>query len=48
MSKLLSSKAGVVAVAAGTAALVAAAGWFLLVEAEAGRSPEARRQHRLG
>ena len=32
MSKLLSSKAGVVAVAAGTAAVIAAAGWFLLVK----------------
>jgi Tfp pilus assembly protein PilO len=32
VSKLLSSKAGVVAVAAGTAAVIAAAGWFLLVK----------------
>ena len=34
VSKLLSSKAGVVAVAAGTAAVIAAAGWFLLVKPE--------------
>ena len=32
MSKLLSSKAGVVAVAAGAAVLIAAGGWFLLVK----------------
>jgi Tfp pilus assembly protein PilO len=32
VSNLLSSKAGVVAVAAGTAAVIAAAGWFLLVK----------------
>jgi type IV pilus assembly protein PilOP len=32
VNKLVSSKAGVVAIAAGTAAVIAAAGWFLLVK----------------
>ena len=38
MSTLLSSKAGVVAVAAGTAAAIAAAGWFLLVKPKQGET----------
>jgi Tfp pilus assembly protein PilO len=38
VSTLLRSKAGVVAVAAGTAAVIAAAGWFLLVKPKQGEA----------
>jgi Tfp pilus assembly protein PilO len=38
VSTLLSSKAGIVAVAAGTAAAIAAAGWFLLVKPKQGEA----------
>ena len=38
MSTLLSSKAGIVAVAAGVAAVIAAAGWFLLVKPKQGEA----------
>jgi hypothetical protein len=38
VSTLLSSKAGIAAVAAGTAAVIAAAGWFLLVKPKQGEA----------